>query len=57
MILSILSGFDLDRSDMSPVERVHVLAEATKLVYRERDMLLGDPSYARISVDELLSEP
>ena len=56
MMLRILSGLELERSNMSPGDRVHVLTEATKLVYRERDALLGEPSGMPVQADELLSE-
>lgn len=56
MLAGILSTFDTGQFDASASERIHILAEATKLVYRERDALLGDPAHARIPVAELLSE-
>ncbi len=43
--------FDLDR-----VDRVHLLAEAMRRAYRDRALYLGDPDFADIPTDLLLSD-
>ncbi len=42
LILKIIEGFDLQA--MSPADRIHLHAEATKLAYHHRDALIGDPA-------------
>jgi gamma-glutamyltranspeptidase/glutathione hydrolase len=43
MILKILEGFDI--AALSPVDRIHLQAEATKLAYHHRDAYLADPAF------------
>lgn len=50
--LNILSGFDLD--EMSRAERMHVLVEAWRLSYRDRNEYLGDPDFERMPIERLL---
>lgn len=54
MLLNILAEFDLG-PDVSDADRVHIHAEATKLVYHNRDALLADPAAMTVPVDTLLS--
>jgi len=42
--------------DMGRVDRVHLLAEAMRRAYRDRALYLGDPDYADIPTDLLLSD-
>ncbi|WP_029007408.1 gamma-glutamyltransferase family protein [Azospirillum halopraeferens] len=54
MLLNTLAGTPADAPEASEADRVHWLAEATKLVYGERDALLGDPRFTLVPVDALL---
>jgi gamma-glutamyltranspeptidase/glutathione hydrolase len=54
MLLGILREFDLG-PDVSMADRVHIHAEATKLVYQNRDALLADPAAMTVSVEKLLA--
>jgi gamma-glutamyltranspeptidase/glutathione hydrolase len=54
LILRLLDGFDLKAA--SPVERIHLLAEATKIAYRQRDLLFCDPEHSAVPVADLLSD-
>lgn len=56
LILSILSRFDLGPGDVSGAERVHLLAEATRLAYAVRDLRVGDPSESAGLAEEVLSD-
>lgn len=55
MILNILKAFDLGPST-SLADRVHIHAEAVKLVYHHRDALICDPASMTVSVADLLSD-
>ena len=55
LILKIIEGFDI--AAMSPADRIHLQAEASKLAYHHRDELLGDPDHCAGLVGKLLSEP
>jgi gamma-glutamyltranspeptidase / glutathione hydrolase len=55
MILRTLEGFDLSPA-CSEVDRIHLLAEATKAAYRARDAYFGDPRQVRVPVDKFLSD-
>ena len=56
IIARILEGFDLSDTSLSEADRVHLLAEATKAAYAQRDALISDPSTFTSSIDDLLSE-
>jgi gamma-glutamyltranspeptidase/glutathione hydrolase len=56
IIARILEGFDLGSEDLSEVDRIHILAEATKAAYRQRDLYIADPEAMNYSTDELLSD-
>ncbi|MBC7136425.1 MAG: gamma-glutamyltransferase, partial [Oceanibaculum nanhaiense] len=55
IILNILSGFDLKDTGLSEADRIHLLAEATKLAYHQRDDYIGDPAQVKIPVEKILS--
>lgn len=55
LILKIIEGFNM--AALSPADRIHVQAEATKLAYHHRDELLGDPDHCAGLTERLLSEP
>jgi len=56
LIARILSGFDMADSKLSEADRIHLLAEATKAAYRQRDALVADPAFHPLDVAALLSE-
>lgn len=53
MILRILAGYDIRA--LAEVDRVHVLAEATKAAYRARDAFFCDPAFGRLDAAHFLS--
>lgn len=57
LLMNILEGYDL--SGMAPLgaDRLHLLAEATKLAFRDRDRFVADPAMAKVPVDALLAKP
>ncbi|MBH69525.1 MAG: gamma-glutamyltransferase [Rhodospirillaceae bacterium] len=54
IILSILSKHKI--TDLNEVDRIHLLAEATKLAYRQRNHYISDPCFSEIPVKWLLSD-
>ncbi len=56
LLLNILEGYDLAKLDMLSGERLHLLAEATKLAFRDRDAFLADPRQATVPVERLLDK-
>jgi gamma-glutamyltranspeptidase/glutathione hydrolase len=56
LIARILSGFDMADENMREADRIHLLAEATKAAYRQRDALVADPVFCPFDVEALLSE-
>lgn len=54
MILRTMSGFAVGK--LAEVDRIHLLAEATKAAYRARDAFLGDPADANIDPAQFLAE-
>jgi len=51
--LNILSGYDLQRAD--PATRVHLIVEAWRHAYRDRNEYLGDPDFIDMPVQRLLN--
>jgi gamma-glutamyltranspeptidase/glutathione hydrolase len=54
MILRTLAGYDIAAA--SEADRIHLLSEATKAAYFERDALVGDPKFTPVPVARLLSD-
>ncbi|MEO8855608.1 MAG: gamma-glutamyltransferase, partial [Burkholderiaceae bacterium] len=54
--LAILKGFDLDDVDVTGPDFVHLVTEAAKLAFADRDTFLGDPNFVHVPLDTLLSE-
>lgn len=54
--LNILEGFDLASMRYNSTAYIHTLVEALKLAYADRDTYYGDPKFARIPADRLLSK-
>ncbi|MBL4659504.1 MAG: gamma-glutamyltransferase [Alcanivoracaceae bacterium] len=50
-MLNILSSWDL--TDMKDDQRIHLLVEAMRRVYRDRSVYLGDPDYFDVPVKKL----
>jgi gamma-glutamyltranspeptidase / glutathione hydrolase len=56
MILKMLEPFDLARLKPGSVEAVHLIAEASRLAYADRDRYLGDPDLVDVPLPGLLDE-
>ncbi len=56
MILNILERFDLKALARDDAARLHVLAEAARLSFRDRDAALCDPTHAEMPVARLLDK-
>lgn len=54
MILRIMAGYDIKK--LSKVDRVHVLAEASKAAYRARDAFFCDPAFGNVDAAHFLSD-
>ncbi|HWS71632.1 MAG TPA: gamma-glutamyltransferase, partial [Thermoanaerobaculia bacterium] len=54
--LNILGGYDLASTGFQSSQAIHLLAEATRRAYIDRNKYLGDPGTTRIPYRELLSE-
>ncbi len=53
--LALLDGFDLDGMGAGSPELIHVITEASKLAFADREAFYGDPRHSDIPLDELLS--
>ncbi|WP_191090566.1 gamma-glutamyltransferase [Niallia endozanthoxylica] len=54
-ILNIINNFDLSTIEEGSADYYHVLTEATKRAFSDRDQYLTDPDFSHIPLDELLS--
>ncbi len=56
LTLNILEGFDLASMSTRPDLYYHMLIEATKLAFADRNKYIADPAFAKVPVAELLSK-
>ena len=56
-MLAILSGIDLKTLGHNSPRYVHVVTEAMKLAFADRERYYGDPRYVDVPLNTLLSEP
>ena len=54
-IANILSGYDLSAIDWSAPDRIHLMAEAMKRAYADRNSYLGDPGFVDMPIDRMIS--
>ncbi|MEE7489018.1 gamma-glutamyltransferase [Methylobacterium oryzae] len=54
-ILNILDGYDLRAAGFNSARSVHLMVEAMRRAYADRNLLLGDPAFVANPVDRLLS--
>jgi gamma-glutamyltranspeptidase/glutathione hydrolase len=54
--LALLKGFDLSAMDPMGADFVHHVVEAKKLAYADREVYYGDPDFAQVPLDVLLSD-
>jgi gamma-glutamyltranspeptidase/glutathione hydrolase len=55
-ILNIVEGYDLHGMGFRSAAEVHVLAEAMRHAYLDRNSVLGDPKFVKNPLDRLLSK-
>ncbi|WP_199617717.1 gamma-glutamyltransferase [Paenibacillus alkalitolerans] len=56
MILNVLEKFDFQGIEHGSAEYYHLLVEAVKICFRDRDAVLTDPEFSDIPLDRLLSK-
>lgn len=56
MVLNLLEGFDLRSMGEDSADYLHLIVEATKAAFVDRDRYLTDPEFADIPLDQLLSK-
>ncbi len=54
--LALVKGFGLDGSDVTGPEFIHVLVECSKLAFADREKFYGDPAFAAVPMETLLSD-
>jgi gamma-glutamyltranspeptidase/glutathione hydrolase len=54
--MSILEGFDIAALDVSSADAIHLMVEAKKLAFADRDMLYGDQRFISVPLNEMLSK-
>lgn len=54
-ILNILNNFDIKSMGEGTADYYHVIIEATKLAFADRDLYLADPDFVDVPVDQLIS--
>ncbi len=55
-IVNILEGYDIARSGFRSVKSVHLMVQAMRRGYRDRNAYLGDPAFVANPVERLLSK-
>jgi gamma-glutamyltranspeptidase / glutathione hydrolase len=54
--LALLKGFDLDGLDPVGPDFIHLVVEASKLAYADREAFYGDPDFVAVPMGTLLSD-
>lgn len=54
--LALLKGFDLTAMDPMGPDFVHTIIECSKLAFADREVFYGDPRFAQVPMDVLLSD-
>src|SRR5499427_4809786 len=55
--LRLLEGFDLKKMSFNSADYIHTVIEAEKLALADRDEYYGDPNFAKVPMQQLLSDP
>src|SRR3546814_118478 len=55
-VVNILKGYDLASLEHNGTEYLHLIIEAVKLAFADREHLLGDPRFVDVPVDRLISD-
>lgn len=55
-MLALLKGFDLGAMDREGADFVHVVVEAAKLAFADREAYYGDPNFCDVPLGHLLSD-
>jgi gamma-glutamyltranspeptidase / glutathione hydrolase len=55
--LRLLEGFDLKKMGFNSADYIHTVIEAEKLALADRDEYYGDPNFAKVPMQALLSDP
>lgn len=56
-MLNLLEPFELRAREFLGPDHVHLLVQAKQIAYHDRDRWLGDPAFAKVPMDMLLSKP
>jgi gamma-glutamyltranspeptidase/glutathione hydrolase len=54
--LNILEGFDLGAFGFDSADRLHLIAEAAKIAWADRNAYVADPAFVRVPVAEMLDK-
>ena len=55
--LRLLEGYDLQAMGHNTAAYIHLVTEAAKLAFADREAYYGDPDFVHVPIQELLSEP
>jgi gamma-glutamyltranspeptidase/glutathione hydrolase len=53
--LALLDGFDLESMGLGSADYVHTVVECAKLAFADREAFYGDPAFADVAMERLLS--
>ncbi len=56
IMLNILEGFEFSSDDFGTAKHLHLVNEAKKLAYEDRNRFIADPDFSSIPLDKLLSK-
>ena len=54
-MLGLLEPFELHKLDFAAPQRAHLMVQAKQIAYHDRDRWIGDPAFASVPMEKLLS--
>jgi gamma-glutamyltranspeptidase/glutathione hydrolase len=55
--MNIIEGYDLASMGIDSAEALHLMVEAKRLAYRDRNKYMGDPRFVKAPTAEIISKP
>ncbi|MBT4907726.1 MAG: gamma-glutamyltransferase family protein, partial [Rhodospirillaceae bacterium] len=55
-MLNLIEPFDLHKMEFLSADHIHLLVQAKQIAFHDRDLLLADPDFVDVPIDQLISK-